>query len=98
MARKTNKILDGTEEILPDEPLDLPVATEVPPVQAPVAVREIPAAPVKAPMKAPEDPARAAVQAPVAPVRKKRVRIRKKTTKHLSVAVLCTNPVTRRFI
>lgn len=102
MARKTKKILDGTEEILPDEPLDLPVATEVPPAQEPVHMPEpkpAPAqAPAKAPVKAPEVPARAAVQAPVAPVRKKRVRIRKKTTKHLSVAVLCTNPVTRRFI
>lgn len=29
---------------------------------------------------------------------KKRVRVRKKATKHLSVAVLCTNPLTRRFI
>lgn len=29
---------------------------------------------------------------------KKRIRIRKKATKKLSVAVLCTNPGTRRFI
>jgi len=47
-----------------------------------------------------EQPARPAVSgessAPVVP--KKRVRIRKKATKHLSVAVLCTNPITRRFI
>ena len=102
MARKHNKNLEGQEDFLPEEPGNLPEApAEAPaevPVQEPVAVREIPAAPVKAPVKAPEVPARAAVQAPVAPVRKKRVRIRKKTTKHLSVAVLCTNPVTRRFI
>lgn len=98
MARKHNKNLEGQEDFLPGEPGNLPEAPAEVPVQEPVAVREIPAAPVKAPVKAPEVPARAAVQAPVAPVRKKRVRIRKKTTKHLSVAVLCTNPVTRRFI
>ena len=98
MARKSKKNLDEPVELLPAETTDLPVATEVPPVQEPVAVREIPAAQVKAPVKAPVVLARAAIQAPVAPVRKKRVRIRKKTTKHLSVAVLCTNPVTRRFI
>ena len=31
-------------------------------------------------------------------VPKKRVRVRKKTTKHLSVAVLCNNSAIRRFI
>lgn len=87
MARKTKKILDGTEEILPVDTTDLPVATEVPPVQEPVHTPE----PKPAPAKAPAAPVQATV-------RKKRVRIRKKTTKHLSVAVLCTNPVTRRFI
>lgn len=35
---------------------------------------------------------------PKQPAVKKRVRVRKKATKHLSVAVLCTNPLTRRFI
>lgn len=35
---------------------------------------------------------------PKQPATKKRVRVRKKATKHLSVAVLCTNPLTRRFI
>jgi len=35
---------------------------------------------------------------PKQPAAKKRVRVRKKATKHLSVAVLCTNPLTRRFI
>ena len=29
---------------------------------------------------------------------KKRIRVRKKTTKHLSVAVLCNNSAIRRFI
>lgn len=95
MARKSKKNLDGTDDILPVETTDLPVATEVPPAQEPVHTPEPKPAPVQAPPKAP-------VKAPAAPVqatvRKKRVRIRKKTTKHLSVAVLCTNPVTRRFI
>ena len=35
---------------------------------------------------------------PQVPVTKKRIRVRKKATKHLSVAVLCANPQTRRFI
>lgn len=30
--------------------------------------------------------------------RPKRIRIRKKTTKHLSVAILCSNPQIKRFI
>ena len=46
--------------------------------------------PVQTPAVPPSSPK------PSAP--KKRIRVRKKTTKHLSVAVLCANPNTRRFI
>lgn len=51
----------------------------------------------------PPVPAIAQAQPPVLPhpapaVAKKRIRVRKKATKHLSVAVLCANPMTRRFI
>lgn len=47
------------------------------------------------PVSAPVPPAPADT---VPAVAKKRIRIRKKATKKLSVAVLCTNPSTRRFI
>ena len=86
MTRKSKKFLDGQDGI--------PEADYCSPI--PEAAAEQPAYTVTAP--------EATVQAPAAnttqtiQVRKKRVRIRKKTTKHLSVAVLCTNPVTRRFI
>ena len=95
MARKSKKNLDGTEEILPEEPRDLPGAAEESPVQDPEVIQEPRPEPRPAPVHEPVKAPAATVQAPV---RKKRVRIRKKTTKHLSVAVLCTNPVTRRFI
>jgi len=53
-----------------------------------------------APAAVPSDSPKEKVQPQreVQPAPKKRVRVRKKTTKHLSVAVLCANPNTRRFI
>ena len=50
------------------------------------------------PEQSPASPAPAPKPRPASQVVKKRVRVRKKATKHLSVAVLCANPMTRRFI
>ena len=65
----------------PVKPQERPVAPEVPPVVAPA----------KTDMQTTATPPKPAVQP------KKRIRVRKKATKHLSVAVLCANPVIGRF-
>lgn len=51
---------------------------------------------VPVPPVIPPDPAQKTAVVPVVP--KKRIRIRPSQKKKLSVAVLCTNPITRRFI
>lgn len=53
---------------------------------------------VPVPPVIPADPAPAQKTAVVPVVPKKRIRIRPSQKKKLSVAVLCTNPITRRFI
>lgn len=100
MAKKSRKNIQAEEPqeetVAPVEIQDNPVAEPVQePIPAPAPVP--PPAPVFAPVA---KPAPAVKPKPVqaAPLVKKRVRVRKKATKHLSVAVLCTNPVTRRFI
>ena len=83
MAKKTKKSFPGDETVREPE-----IATDIP-------YTDIPATPAQEPAPKPVQPSkpRPAVQAV-----KKRVRVRKKATKHLSVAVLCANPQTRRFI
>ena len=100
--RKTNISDIETQENIPEvdtapesiatepvETVEIPVNPAIPepkPVDPPV--QEVkPAAPKAAPKPAP------VVIAP-----KKRIRVRPSQKKKLSVAVLCTNPMTRRFI
>lgn len=82
MAKKTKNSFPEEETSCREEQ-DIP-AVDTPTQEHGLPVREAEVQPE------PGQPAQSAV--------KKRVRIRKKATKHLSVAVLCANPVTRRFI
>jgi hypothetical protein len=85
MARKNkNNIEDETISITPDA--EVPALAEMPPTP----IEPEPQKPVAT--KAPPQ----LQKAPVPP--KKRIRIRPSQKKKLSVAVLCTNPLTRRFI
>ena len=82
MAKK--KIITAEDAVQPET---VPV-TE--PAVVVDAVVEVPEPPKPAPQVQAEPEH---TQAP-----KKRIRIRKKAAKHVSVAVLCANPTTRRFI
>ena len=85
MARKNkNNIENETIDIIPDA--EVPALVEMPPMPD----EPEPQKPVA--VKAPPQ----LQKAPVPP--KKRIRIRPSQKKKLSVAVLCTNPLTRRFI
>lgn len=87
MAKKSRK-----NQIPQEQTADIPVVPEEPAtfITAPAPVPTV---------VTPEPPKeKVQPQREVQPAPKKRVRVRKKTTKHLSVAVLCANPNTRRFI
>jgi hypothetical protein len=85
MARKNkNNIENETIDIIQDA--EVPALAEMPPTP----IEPEPQKPVAT--KYPSS----THQAPVPP--KKRIRIRPSQKKKLSVAVLCTNPLTRRFI
>lgn len=85
MARK-NKNTPETENIDINPDVIEPVVAETPQVQTETASRKPVAPKTAAPVQ----------KTPVPP--KKRIRIRPSQKKKLSVAVLCTNPLTRRFI
>lgn len=85
MARK-NKNNNETEIS------DIIANVEEPVVDIPLPVQDEPEIQQPAATK----PAQPAQKPPVPP--KKRIRIRPSQKKKLSVAVLCTNPLTRRFI
>ena len=85
MARK-NKNTTETEKIGINPDVIEPVVTETPQVQNETAPQKTVAPKTAAPVP----------KTPVPP--KKRIRIRPSQKKKLSVAVLCTNPLTRRFI
>lgn len=87
MAKKSRK-----NTMLQEQAADIPAVPEE-------TATSIPAPVPVPPVVAPEPPKeKVQPQREVQPAPKKRVRVRKKTTKHLSVAVLCANPNTRRFI
>lgn len=85
MARKTKNTTE-TEKIDINPDVIEPDVAETPQVQNETAPQNPVAPKTAAPVQNP----------PVPP--KKRIRIRPSQKKKLSVAVLCTNPLTRRFI
>ena len=85
MARKTKNTTE-TEKIDINPDAIEPVVAETPQVQNETAPQKPVAPKTAAPVQ----------KTPVPP--KKRIRIRPSQKKKLSVAVLCTNPLTRRFI
>ena len=85
MAHKT-KNTSETEKIDIGTDVMEPVVSETPRVQNETAPQDPVAPKTAAPVQ----------KTPVPP--KKRIRIRPSQKKKLSVAVLCTNPMTRRFI
>lgn len=68
--------------------------------QAAALAQETPAVAAPAPEVRPVEPVQETKEAPAQKqgTPKKRIRIRKKAAKHLSVAVLCNNSAIRRFI
>lgn len=85
MARKTKNTTETEKmDIAPD--VIEPTVVETPQVQNETAPQKPVAPKTAAPVQ----------KTPVPP--KKRIRIRPSQKKKLSVAVLCTNPLTRRFI
>lgn len=85
MARKNKKIYDGDTDTRVAEDLDRADAQPADTLTA-----------QEPPASASEPPAQQPATRRAGP--KKRIRIRKKTAKHLSVAVLCNNSAIRRFI
>jgi len=90
MAKKKINSID-TDEL--DDALFAAPSTDIQENETPVEAVEAPAE-----KKVVKEPAvQAPPQAPT-PVKKKRVRIRKKTAKKLSAAIICQNPNITRFI
>lgn len=85
MARKNKNTIE-TEEMNTDTDVVVPSVSEAPLPQAEPVKQSTVAQQAAIPVQ----------KTPVPP--KKRVRIRPSQKKKLSVAVLCTNPLTRRFI
>lgn len=85
MARKTKNTIETDKMDITQDAIE-PTVAETPQVQNETA----PQKPVVPKTAAPVQ------KTPVPP--KKRIRIRPSQKKKLSVAVLCTNPLTRRFI
>jgi PIN domain nuclease of toxin-antitoxin system len=106
MARKKNNNQEAEAFEIVSEPMsesgDNPVAVEPqePPVKQEVAsAPELPVSQSAHPQPIPASSGPTVQKAPQVTVPpKKRIRIRPSQKKKLSVAVLCTNPLTRRFI
>lgn len=93
MAKKTS--YRSTDD--QDHVLDLPESPSGPDRTGRDIAAEVPEA-IAAPQAPVVQEVAPVAQPAVRAIPKKRIRIRKKATKKLSVAVLCTLPYTRRFI